>query len=146
MEITIDQTELIQAIKNYIRDQGISVRNKELTVELSMTRNPTAYKASVDITGAGVTATPVVKEDEVFLSEKEVAKENPKPPEEKPAPELPQDDGNKMEKDFKLPSKEVEDALEKVDQIVEEAVKVEEAAAVKVETGVPANDVENLFD
>ena len=145
MEITIDQTELIQAIKNYIRDQGISVRGKELTVDITMTRNPTSYKASVDISKVA-TGELRNREEEPFTPG-ESAKENPKPvPEEKPAPELPQDDGNKMGKDFKLPSKEVEDALEKVDQIVEEAVKVEEAAAVKVETGVPANDVENLFD
>jgi len=151
MEISIDQTELEQAIKNYVKDQGISVRGKELTVDITMTRNPTAYRASVSISGVGTPADTRDTAEEppwdagLKGDGRAVTKETPVPtPEVKPEPELPQDDGNTMEKGFKLGSKKVEAAVEEVAEIVDTAAKQEVKETVTA-GDTPADDVEDLF-
>jgi len=53
MQITVDQTEIEQAIKNFIGHQGIAIENKELSVTLTAGRGPSGITASVDMTNIG---------------------------------------------------------------------------------------------
>jgi hypothetical protein len=50
MQITVDQTEIEQAIKNFIGRSGIAIENKELSVTLTAGRGPAGITASVDMT------------------------------------------------------------------------------------------------
>lgn len=97
MQIVITQDEIIDAIKDYIGNQGISTRNRDISVELKMTRNPTAYTAAIDITRADVSA------------------------------KAPENQGNTMQEHFSLKSSaQADPAKEDPDQAQAPAVETEE--------------------
>lgn len=140
MQITIEEAELITAVKNYIKDQGLSVRNKELTVDFSVTRSPTTYRASIDISK---TTDVVPKSEKNATPEPEPVKKEPEPLDE---------DGNVPEDNFELASKETEAAVEEVNEIVDKAAtepedpfasEKTEDKPEKVETA--ENDTDQLF-
>lgn len=55
MRINLIETEIHDALIQYITNQGIDISGKDVTVSLTAGRGPSGHKAAVDILNAGST-------------------------------------------------------------------------------------------
>jgi len=130
MQITINENEMTQAIKEYIGNHGINISNKKLTVALAAGRGANGYSASVEIaekeTTGLVETTKRAKSGGDILDSKTMT-------------------GNFAMKSAGDPV--VKEAVKKVDEIIDtEAAKDPEPLKEEsVKETAAGNDVKNLF-
>ena len=68
MQITLNHDEIIDAVTQYIADQGIKIKDKKTEVTMIAGRGTNGYSATVDIveitdTDSEETSTPVIKDE-----------------------------------------------------------------------------------
>ena len=69
MNVTLQDTEIKQAIVNYLDQQGINITGKEVSVLLFSGRKGNGFKADVQITTPKVEVEPVPEQQELPLDE-----------------------------------------------------------------------------
>lgn len=62
MQITIVQSEIEDAIRGYVSDQGIDLSGKQLEVDLTAGRGSSGFTATIDITRGSAVAPAVAEE------------------------------------------------------------------------------------
>ncbi len=68
MRINLDESEIVQALREFIETQGIPLSGKEVTVHLTAGRGANGHKAQVDIVKP---TCEVVREEATEASEEE---------------------------------------------------------------------------
>jgi hypothetical protein len=58
MQIKLKQAEIVEAIKDYVTKMGVSLANKEVSIDFTATRGETGLTADVDIEQAVEQAAP----------------------------------------------------------------------------------------
>lgn len=73
MQITIDDTEIKEAINDFIAKQGIAITDKKLSISFTIGRGGNGNSATVDISEPTVNTTPCMPEDIITDIEDPVA-------------------------------------------------------------------------